>query len=131
MIQEKQLNPMKNKILIGIAISMIVFVLFVRYLYSQKFEEFRKSISNQETEQLNNFMKEKENEMAILYKGDRRISQLFSDQFNENIAITERDTTFSLLYLNGNLKYKIPSLNYIECLHFKCIIDKQNEINRS
>ena len=52
---------MKNKILIGVALLLIIVVIVVRYEFKQKFEVFKTEIANYELNQLDNFRKEKEN----------------------------------------------------------------------
>lgn len=121
---------MKTKILIAIAALLIILVIVVRYLYSQKFGEFKKDIAKYESEQLDNFRKGKESRIAALSNGDKEIMQLFTEQFDENKSFSERDTSFSFLYLSGNVKYKIASLKYIDCLYNKCVIDEQNEVTQ-
>ncbi|MBK6730609.1 MAG: hypothetical protein IPG60_06440 [Bacteroidetes bacterium] len=121
---------MKNKILIGVATLLILLVFIVRHQFKEKFEVFKTSVSLYESAQIENFRKEKENRIAALSNGDKKILQLFTEQFDESKAIIEQDTSFSFLYLSDKVKYKTASLKYIECLYDKCIIDKQNEANR-
>lgn len=121
---------MKNKILIGVAILLILLVIWVRHEFKETFEVFKTSVSQYETEQLENFKKEKESRVASLSNGDKKIYQLFTEQFDESKAISERDTSFSFLYLSGSVKYKVASLKYIDCLNSKCLIDQQNEANQ-
>jgi len=121
---------MKNKILIGIAVVLILIVLLVRYIFKDKFESFKTSISHYEIDQLSNFRKEKEKRVAELINGDKIIYESFTNQFDESKSMAERDTSFSFLYLSKDLKYNIASLNYIDCLNNKCIIDKENGINQ-
>lgn len=118
---------MRNKILLTIAALLIIMVITVRYLFTQKFDEFKNDIAKLESEQLDNFRREKENRIAFLSNDDKNILQLFTQQFDENKSITERDTLFSFLYLSGSVKYKSASLKYIDCLNNKCVIDEQNE----
>lgn len=118
---------MKTKILLTIAALLTVMLIAVRYLYNKKFDEFKNDIANYESQQLDNFRRGKESRIAALSNGDKEIMQLFTEQFDENKSFSERDTTFSFLYLSGNVKYKTASLRYIECLNNKCIIDKQNQ----
>ena len=121
---------MKNKILIGVAILLILIVIWVRHEFKETFEVFKTSVSQYETEQLENFKKEKESRVASLSNGDKKIYQLFTEQFDESKAISEKDTSFSFLYLSGSVKYKVASLKYIDCLNSKCLIDQQNEENQ-
>ena len=121
---------MKIKILTGVAILLILLVVWVRYEFKEKFEVFKTSVSQNEITQLENFRKEKESRVASLSNVDKKIYQLFTDQFDESKSISERDTSFSFLYLSGNVKYKVASLKYIDCLNSKCIIDKQNQANQ-
>ena len=118
---------MKNKILIAIAVLLIALVVCARYFFKAKFEDFKTDIATYESNQLKNFRKEKENRIAGLSNGDKKILQLFSEQFDEIKSITEQDTIFSFLYLSGDVKYKTASLKYIDCLNNKCVIDEQNE----
>lgn len=118
---------MKNKILIAIVVLLVALIVCVRYFFKEKFEVFKTEISNYEATQFENFRKEKENRIAALSNGDKKILQLFTKQFDENKSISERDTTFSFLYLSGDVKYKTPSLKYIDCLNSKCVIEEQNE----
>lgn len=121
---------MKNKILIGIAFLLILLVVVVRYVFKEKFEVFKTSISQYETAQLETFKKEKENRIASLSNGDKKVLQLFTEQFDESKAIIEQDTSFSFLYLSDKVKYRTASLKYIDCLNSKCVIDEQNEANQ-
>lgn len=121
---------MKIKILISIAILLVALVVVVRYLFREKLEVFKKEIINYESTQLDNLRKEKESRIAALSIGDKKIMQLFTEQFDESKSINEGDTTFSFLYLSDDVKYKISSLKYIDCLYNKCIIDKQNELQQ-
>lgn len=118
---------MKNKILLVIATMLVIMVISVRYLFVRKFDEFKNNISIYESEQIVNLLKEKESRITTLSNGDKRILQLFSEQFDESKSITIKDTSFSFLYLRKSLKYRKASLGYIDCLHNKCVIDKQNE----
>ena len=115
---------MKNKILIGVAILLILIVIWVRHEFKETFEVFKTSVSQYETEQLESFKKEKESRVASLSNGDKKIYQLFTEQFDESKAISEKDTSFSFLYLSGSVKYKVASLKYIDCLNSKCLIDQ-------
>jgi hypothetical protein len=121
---------MKNKILIAVAILLILLVIWVRYEFKEKFEVFKTSVSQYESAQLENFKKEKESRVASLSNGDKKIYQLFTQQFDESKSISERDTSFSFLYLSESVKYKVASLKYIDCLNSKCLIDEQNEANQ-
>ncbi len=121
---------MKNKILLAIAIFLILFVMFVRYQFKEKFDIFKESILNYEKTQLVIFNIEKYKRIDSLLKKDKRIYELFTKQFDEAKAIITIDTSFSYLYLSKPLKVKAASLEYIDCLNTKCIIDKQNEINQ-
>jgi len=118
---------MKNRILIGVALILIAVVIVVRYEFKQKFEVFKTEIANYESNQLDNFRKEKEKRIATLSSGDKKIFQFFTEQFDESKSISERDTTFSFLYLSETIKYKVASVKYIDCLNSKCVIDMQNE----
>lgn len=121
---------MKNKILIAVALLLILLVILVRYEFKEKFEVFKTSISQYETAQLETFRKEKENRIASLSNGDKKVLQLFTEQFDESKAIIEQDTSFSFLYLSDKVKYKTASMKYIDCLNSKCVIDEQNEANQ-
>jgi hypothetical protein len=118
---------MKNKILIGIAVFLILLIIVVRYQFNQKFELFKTSISQYETAQLDIFRKEKEKRVASISNSDTKLLNYFTNQFDEGKAIIEQDTSFSFLYLSDKVHYKTASINYINCLNSKCIIDIQNE----
>ena len=116
---------MKNKILIGIVALLALLVVSVRFMFNKKFEEFKVSVQQYENEQLANFQKEKEKKIAQL--SNDNLAQLFNQYFEEGKSIIEKDTTFSFLYLSESVKYKIGRLDYFDCLHQKCIVEKQNE----
>uniref|UniRef100_UPI0040476768 hypothetical protein n=1 Tax=Algoriphagus sp. TaxID=1872435 RepID=UPI0040476768 len=116
---------MKNKILIGIVALLALLLLSVRFMFNKKFEEFKVSVQQYENEQLANFQKEKEKKIAQL--SNESLAQLFNQYFEESKSIIEKDTTFSFLYLSESVKYKIGRLDYFDCLHQKCIVEKQNE----
>lgn len=118
---------MKNKILLVIAAMLAIMIVGVRYLFVKKFDEFKKSIAKYESEQLVILQKELENRIATLSNGNKKIMHLFAEQYDECKSIIERDTSISFLYLSRSVKYKKVSLNYIECLHGKCVIDDRNE----
>lgn len=119
---------MKNKILIVLAWLLITTVVIVRYKFKQKLEQFKTEIARYESNQLENFRNEKDNMISTLLSGDNRLYKLFTNQFDESKSISERDTTFSFLYLNETIKFKVASLQYLECLNSKCVIDEQNEV---
>lgn len=116
---------MKNKILIGIVALLALLVVSVRFMFNKKFEEFKVSVQQYENEQLANFQKEKEKTIAQL--SNESLAQLFNQYFEESKSIIEKDTTFSFLYLSESVKYKIGRLDYFDCLHQKCIVERQNE----
>jgi len=115
---------MKNKILIGIVALLILLIISVRYIFINRLPEFEISIKNYETEQLEFFRMEKEKKITMI--SNEGISQLFNQFFEESKYIIEKDTTFSFLYLSKEVKYKTGQIEYLECLHKKCIIEKQN-----
>lgn len=51
---------MKNKILIGIVAFLALLLVSVRFMFKNKFEEFKVSVQQYENEQLANFQQEKE-----------------------------------------------------------------------
>ena len=116
---------MKNKILIGIVVLLALLVVSVRFMFNSKFEDFKVSVQQYENEQLANFQKEKEKKIAEL--SNESLAQLFNQYFDESKSIIEKDTTFSFLYLSESVKYKVGRLDYFDCLHQKCIVEKQNE----
>jgi len=116
---------MKNKILIGLAAALIIFAISVRFVFKNQFDEFKISVQNYENKQLENFKQEKEKKISQLSNED--LSKLFNQYFDETKSIVEKDTIFSFLYLNGNVKYKTGRIEYLDCLQKKCVIDKQNE----
>ncbi len=117
---------MKNKILIGIVAFLALLLVSVRFMFKNKFEEFKVSVQQYENEQLANFQQEKEKKIAQL--SNESLAQLFNQYFEESKSIIEKDTTFSFLYLSESVKYKMGRLDYFDCLHQKCIVEKQNEI---
>lgn len=120
---------MRNKILIGTAILLLAFIFTVRYFYRKGYQEFKDSVANYESLKSKKFDEEKRNKLNDLSQGDQKIYQLFSSQFDLSKSMEIRDTTFSLLYLSGTIKYKIPRQAYINCLHEKCQIDENNTAN--
>lgn len=116
---------MKNKILIGIVLFLALLLVSVRFMFKNKFEEFKVSVQQFENEQLANFQQEKEKKIAQL--SNEGLVQLFNQYFEESKSIIEKDTTFSFLYLSESVKYKMGRLDYFDCLHQKCIVEKQNE----
>lgn len=116
---------MKNKILIGIVALLALLLVSVRLIFKSKFEEFKVSVQNYENEQLAYFQQEKEKKIAQF--SSEGLSQLFNQYFEESKSIIEKDTTFSFLYLSGSVKFKTGRLEYFDCLHNKCIVEKRNE----
>jgi len=116
---------MKNKILIGIVAMLVLLVVSVRFMFNKRFEDFKVSIQQSENEQLSNFQKEREKKIAQLLNDN--LGQYFNQYFEEGKSIIDKDTTFSFLYLRKSVKYKIGRLDYFDCLHQKCIVEKQNE----
>ena len=55
---------MRNKILIGVAILLILLVISVRFIFKNRLAEFEVSIKKYETEQLEYFKIEKEKRIA-------------------------------------------------------------------
>lgn len=117
---------MKNKILIGIVVLLLLLLVSVRLIFKNKFEEFKVLVQNYEKEQLAYFNQEKEKKIAQL--SNEGLAELFNEYFEESKSIIEKDTTFSFVYLSESVKYKMGRLDYFDCLHQKCIVEKQNEI---
>lgn len=116
---------MRNKILLGIAVLLVLLVLSVRYIFKNQFAEFEVSIRKYESEQLGDFQQEKEKIVAQI--SNEGLEHFFSQYIDESKSFIEKDTTFSFLYLSESVKYKIGRLDYFDCLHQKCIVEKQNE----
>jgi len=119
---------MRNKILLGIAILLVLLVLSVGYIFKNQFAEFEVSIRKYESEQLEDFKREKEIKIAQL--SNEGLEKFFNEYFEESKSIIEKDTTFSFLYLSESVKYKKGRLDYFDCLHQKCIVEKQNETTK-
>jgi hypothetical protein len=116
---------MRNKILLGIAVLLVLLVLSVRYIFKNQFAEFEVSLREYETEQLADFKREKE--IIVAHFSNEGLEQFFNQYFDESKSFIEKDSTFSFLYLSESVKYKMGRLDYFDCLHQKCIIEKQNE----
>lgn len=116
---------MKNKILLGIAVLLVLLVLSVRYIFKNQFAEFEVSIRKYESEQLADFQQEKEKIVAQI--SNEGLEQFFNQYIDESKCFIEKDTTLSFLYLSESVKYKFGRLDYFDCLHQKCIVGKQNE----
>jgi hypothetical protein len=118
---------MKNTILIALAVVLLLLVIVVRYVYKQNFETFKTSVAHYESGQLEKFNKAKEKKFANIQIENPKIFQLFKSQFDERKALIQRDSTYSILYLSGSVKYSSPSFQYFDCLQNKCIVDMQND----
>ena len=116
---------MRNKILIGVAILLILLVISVRFIFKNRLAEFEVSIKKYETEKLEYFKIEKEKRIAQFT--DEGLLDYFNQYFEESKYIYEKDTVFSFLYLNGSVKFKTGHFKYLDCLYEKCIVEKQNE----
>jgi len=116
---------MRNKILLGIAVLLVLIVFSIRYIFKNQFAEFEVSIKKYESEQLIDFQQEKEKIAAQIT--NEGLEQFFNQYFDESKSFIEKDTTFSFLYLSESVKYKMGRLDYLDCLHQKCIVEKQNE----
>ena len=116
---------MRNKILIGVAILLILLVISVRFIFKNRLAEFEVSIKKYETEQLEYFKIEKEK--RITQFSDEGLLDYFNQYFEESKYIYEKDTVFSFLYLSGSVKFKTGQFKYLDCLYEKCIVEKQNE----
>jgi len=117
---------MKNKILIGIVVLLVLLLISVRIVFKNQFEEFKISVQNYANEQLEKYEQEKEKKIDQVSK--EGLSDLFGQYFDEAKSIIEKDTTYSFLYLSGSVKYKIGQQGYLDCLHKKCIIEEKNKI---
>jgi len=116
---------MRNKILIGVAILLILLVISVRFVFKNRLSEFEVSIKKYETEQLEYFKIEKEKRIAQF--SAEGLLEYFNQYFEESKYIYEKDTVFSFLYLSGSVKFKTGQFKYLDCLYEKCIVEKQNK----
>jgi hypothetical protein len=121
---------MKNIALIVIVILLIALLIVVRIIFTGKFEVFKTQVSQFELVQSEKFKQEKENKLFSLSFEKKIILQHFRDQFDENKCMTEKDTTFSFFYLHKIVKYRVPSIKYLECLKNKCFVDEKNLENQ-
>ncbi len=115
---------MRNKILIGVAILLILLVISVRFIFKNRLSEFEVSIKKYETEQFEYFKIEKEKRIAQF--SAEGLLNYFNQYFEESKCIYEKDTVFSFLYLSGSVKFKTGQFKYLDCLYEKCIVEKQN-----
>lgn len=120
---------MRNKILLGIAILLVLLILTVRYFFKNQYTEFEVSIKKYESEQLANFQNEKEKTAKKM--ANEGLEQFFNQYFDERKYFIEKDTSFSFLYLSGSLRFKSGRFEYFDCLYNKCIVEKINEISLS
>jgi hypothetical protein len=96
-----------------------------RLIFKNKFEEFKVSVRNYEKEQLIYFRLEKE--IMISQISNEGLAELFNKYVDESRYFIVKDTTFSFLYLSQSVNYRMGQLNYLDCLHQKCIVKKNNE----
>lgn len=122
---------MKNKLLVGVLVSLIIMTISVRVAFNKKFEKFQISISNFESTQNQNYIKEKDNFISQLSVGDKSILQQFNEQYDESKAIINSDTTFRFFYISKKINYKKASTGYLKCLNEKCILDIKNKTVQS
>jgi len=116
---------MRNKVLLGIAVLLGLFVLSVRYIFNNQFVEFEVSIRKFESKQLADFQHEKD-KIEAQFSNDG-LEQLFNKYFDESKCFVEKDTSFSFLYLSNSLKFKSCRFEYFDCLYNKCALEKKNE----
>jgi hypothetical protein len=119
---------MRNKILLGISVLLVFLILSVRYIFQNQFAEFKVSIRKYESEQLVDFQQEKEKIVAQI--SNEGLEHFFNQYYDKSKSTIEKDTSFSLLYLSESVKFKMGRLDYFDCLHQKCIVEKQNEITK-
>lgn len=117
----------KNIILVIIAILLLAFLFTVRYFFYEKLVVFKKDIEFYKVQSGVQFNKLKDAKLKELNNGDPQVLKLYSENFNDSNSILEKDTTFTFLYLSETIKYKSPSVDYIECLSKKCTVDVENE----
>jgi hypothetical protein len=116
---------MRNKVLFVIAILLILSLVTVRFIFKDKFDKFELLIKEYEYEQSEFFIKEKEKKITqITQEG---LLHLFNQYFDDSKYFIEKDTVFSYLYLSGSVKYKTAQLKYLNCVHIKCVTERQNE----
>ncbi len=120
---------LKSKILIIVILLLVFFVISIRVIFYYKLGEFKYRLAGYEKELIIKFQTEKTDRLSYLKEKDKELAQLLSSQFDNNLAVTLRDTTFRYVYLNKTIQYNRPSLQYIDCLANKCLIVLENRKN--
>ena len=116
---------MRIKLFIGTGVSVILIASLITYLFYNKLEEFEETIRNDESKQLETFQQEKKDLIAKLT--NEGLIDYFDKYYNNSIGITTKDTSFAFLFFDANVQYKYGHLDYLECLHQKCINEKIND----
>lgn len=119
---------MRNKILLLIAAAIIGFVVFVRFSFKSKFEDFKLAVASIEKTGLQIVNSEKAKKLEFLKANDTALYRLYATQFIDTMALSRKDTSFSFLYLSDKVSIKVAKIQYVECLYKKCIIDLKNEV---
>jgi hypothetical protein len=115
---------MKNKVLFGIAVLLLLVVCSIRFIFKNKLAEFEVSVRKYESAKLTVFQREKAIRAAQF--SSEGLEQFFNEYFEESKSLIEKDTVLSFLYLSESVKFKYGRLEYFDCLHQKCIIQKRN-----
>ena len=122
---------MKNKLLLGLAIFLMLSVIFVRYTFNNRFDNFKLKLAELEKNSLEEFTITSNEQDSILAQGDQELYDFYSKEIKPINALVKADTVFSYLYLSKTQSYNIYSLNYIKCLINNYSLERQNIINRN
>jgi hypothetical protein len=117
---------MRNKIIIGIIVLLVIFMLVVRYLFRSGFNTFKEDIANFEIQLYDEFSKAKKNKLDSL-QNDAKLLEKFNELFNDSLAISKKDTSFSILYLSEVLQFQLYSIAFIDCVEHCALIELRNE----
>lgn len=121
---------MKNKLLIGIAIILLSFVLFTRMQFKKRLNIFNNEIEKFEQTNYEIFQSKKDHYLDSLNNNNDPYYTCFKSFFSDSSARKSVDTTFNYLYLKKRLQFESYDIAYLNCLLSSCqIINVNNEVD--
>lgn len=117
----------KETILIIFIVLLNLSVLLVRLIFHNGLDEFKTQMDDFEIAELAKFDEQLNTKLASLEKLDKNLHKSFIEKLVKAKAISERDTSYNLLYLKEDIKIMVPIRGYLECFELKCETELRND----
>ncbi len=119
---------MRNIMIIYIVFACLIFITIISFVQFRKgVNNFKIDLEEFELVQKATYEKANSNKLANISE-NHKVYEEYKNIYDEDLSITQRDTTYSFFPFRSTLKYTHYSISYIQCLHDFILNKKKNNL---